>query len=140
MTSVVVDASVLIACAIADGKTRRTYFSARDVEFYAPEFVRDELLKRLPKILAISRVAPTDLSALLEDLFALLTIVPRDGFEGQLKEAQRIVARVDAKGDEDYVALALALGAPIWTYDKDFLRIPEVRVVSSDQVLTGRFV
>lgn len=137
MSSVVVDASVLIASAIADGKTRRVYLSACDVEFYAPAFIREELLKRVPKILAISRVTPTVLSTLLEDLFAQLTVVPRDGYDEQLGEARKIVRRVDAEGDEDYVALALALRAPIWTYDKDFLRIKEVRVVRTEQILAG---
>ena len=137
MSSVVVDASVLIACAVADGKTRRVYLSARDVEFYAPAFIREELLKRVPKILAISRVTPTVLSTLLEDLFAQLTVVPRDGYDEQLGEAKKIVRRVDAEGDEDYVALALSLRAPIWTYDKDFLRIKEVRVVRTEQILAG---
>lgn len=138
MTSLVVDASVLVACAVADGKTRRAYLSAHDLELYAPEYVRDELLNRVPKILAISGVAPADLSALLEDLFARLTIVSREGFESRREEARQIVARAQAAGDEDYVALALPLDAPIWTYDKDFLRIPEVRVVTSEQVRSGK--
>lgn len=139
MNSVVVDASVLIACAAADGTSRRAYFTAHGLDFYAPEFIREELLKRIPRILAHSQVAPADLSALLEDLFSRLTIVPREGFGTRLGEATRIVARANAMGDEDYVALALALGAPIWTYDKDFSRIREVRVVRSGQILAGRF-
>jgi predicted nucleic acid-binding protein len=138
VTSVVVDASVLVACAISDGKARRAYFSATGLEFYAPEFVREELLKRAPKILAIARVPPPTLSSLFDELFGKLTIVPRATYRYRLSEAKRIVERADARGDEDYVALALVLNAPIWTYDKDFHRIGEVRVVSREQVLSGK--
>lgn len=140
MTSVVVDASVLVACAIADGKTRRAYFSAHDVEFYAPTFIREELLKRTPKVIAISGVAPIDLAVLLEDLFSRLVFIPREGFKEKMDDACAIAARADARGDEDYVALALTLQAPIWTYDKDFLRIKEIRVINTDQILARDFV
>lgn len=138
MTSVVVDASVLIACAISDGRTRRTYFSAQDIEFYAPRFVLEELRRRDPKVLALAAVPLPVLTSLLEDLFERLTIVLREAFAHRLVEARQFVARVGAKGDEDYVALALALDAPIWTYDKDFSRIGEVRVVNLEQVLSGK--
>lgn len=137
MTNLVVDASILVACAVADGKARRTYFSAPGLEFYAPEFIREELLKRVPKILALAGVPPPTLSSLLEDLFGKLTIVPRPAYRHRLPEARRIVQRANAMGDEDYVALALVLEAPIWTYDKDFHRMREVRVVSREQVLSG---
>lgn len=93
MTGVVVDASVLVACAIADGRARRAYFAAGHLEFYAPEFVREELQKRVPKILALSQVPPPTLSSLLEDLFERLTVLPREAFAPRLVEAQRIVAR-----------------------------------------------
>jgi predicted nucleic acid-binding protein len=137
VTGVVVDASVLIACAISDGKARRTFFSASGIEFYAPEFVQEELLKRTPRILALSGVPPPVLSALWDDLFARLTIVPRAAFSHRLKQATQLTEKADARGDEDYVALALALDAPVWTYDKDFARVREIRVVSREQIASG---
>ena len=139
MTSVVVDASVIVACAIADGKARRALLTAPDVEFYAPAYIREEVLRTAPKIIALSGVGPTVVSTLLDDLFARIAIVPREGFSARLREAAAKVAVASARGDEDYVALALALAAPIWTYDKDFHRIKGIRVVSREQVEFGKF-
>ncbi len=137
MTSVIVDASVIVACAISHGKARRALLTAAEVEFYAPAFVQEEVRRRSPKIIALSGVGPTVISTLLDDLFARVAIVPREGFKARLQEATDLVARANADGDEDYVALALALAAPIWTYDNDFHRIKGIRVVSREQVELG---
>jgi predicted nucleic acid-binding protein len=87
-----------------------------------------------PKIIALSGVAPAVLSTLLDDLFARITFVPREGYSRRLVDARAKVARAGAQGDEDYVALAQLLDAPIWTYDKDFHIISGIRVVSRTQV------
>ncbi len=137
MTSVVVDASVIVACAISDGKARRTLLSATGVEFYAPAFVQEEVRRRSPKVILLSGVGPTVISTLLDDLFSRIAIVPREGFESRLSQAIGLADRAGAKGDEDYIALALALAAPIWTYDNDFHRIKGIRVVSREQVERG---
>jgi predicted nucleic acid-binding protein len=138
VTSVIVDASVIVACAIADGKARRTLLGATEIQFYAPAFVLEEVRLRTPKIIALSGVAPAIVSSLMEDIFAKVAIVPREGSVSHLKEATSLAKRAGAQGDEDYVALALALQAPVWTYDKDFHRIPGVRVVSREQIELGR--
>lgn len=137
MTSVVVDASVIVACAISDGKARRTLLSATGVEFYAPAFVQEEVRRRSPKVIMLSGVGPTVISTLLDDLFSRIAIVPREAFESRLSQAIRLADRAGAMGDEDYIALALVLAAPIWTYDNDFHRIKGIRVVSREQVERG---
>ena len=134
MTSVVVDASVIVACAIADGKARRTLLAATGVEFYAPEYILEEVRRRVPKIIALSGVAPAVLSSLYDDLFARIAVVPRDGYRDLLEEATSLAGRAGAQGDEEYIALALALHAPVWTYDKDFHRVRGIRVVSREQI------
>lgn len=138
MTSVVVDASAIVACAIADGKARRAFLTSANVEFYAPAFVVEEVRHRMPKIIALSGVGPSVLSALMDDLFARIVVVPREGFIHRMAEATALAKRADAHGDEDYIALALTLGAPVWTYDRDFHRIKGVRVVSREQVEIGQ--
>lgn len=133
MTKIVVDASVLVACALSDGKARRTLFQASGAEFYAPEFVLDELKRKFPKILAISRVAPAVLAALIDDRLGRVSVVPRQGYAIRMEEALRLTVAANARGDEDYVALALVLDAPIWTYDKDFKRVKGIKVATRDQ-------
>ena len=133
-TKVVVDASVLVACAISDGRARHALLSASSVDFVAPAFIQDEFRRHLPKIIALSGIAPPILSALSEDLFDLIRIVSREGYVDCLAKARALVEEADARGDEDYVALATVLDAPIWTYDKDFRRIKGIRVISREDI------
>jgi len=134
VTRVVVDASVLVACAISDGKARSTLLSASSVDFFAPAFVLDEFKRHIPKIIALSGVAPPILSALADDLVARVRTVSREGYASALARARKLVELAQATGDEDYVALAIALDAPIWTYDKDFRRVKTIRLISREEI------
>ncbi len=133
MTKIVVDASVLVACTLSDGKARRALFQTSTAEFYAPEFVLDELKRKIPKILGISRVAPGVLTILIDDLLGRVTVVRRQAYAVRMEEALTLTTAAHARGDEDYVALALVLDAPIWTYDKDFKRVKGIKVVTRHQ-------
>lgn len=57
-----------------------------------------------------------------------------EAYKAKRAEAQRLCRQADAWGDDEYVALALALDAAIWTYDHDFRRIPSLRVASTTDV------
>ena len=129
-----IDASVLVACALADGKARHALLSASSVDFVAPAFIQDEFRHQIPKIIALSGIAPPILSALSEDLFSLVRIVSREGYARDLVRARALTEEAHARGDEDYVALALAIDAPIWTYDKDFRRIKGIRLISRAEI------
>ncbi len=61
---------------------------------------------------------------------------------GQPKHGSRISfsERIDTHSNHLAELLALALGVPIWTFDKNFLRIRERRVVGSDRILSGELV
>ncbi|HXY47478.1 MAG TPA: PIN domain-containing protein [Thermoplasmata archaeon] len=91
-------------------------------------------VRHIPKIVALSGVAPPVLVALSEDLFTRVQTVTREGFARHLPRAFGLVEEAGARGDEDYVALAIALDAPIWTYDKDFRRIKGVRLIFREEI------
>jgi len=134
VTRVVVDASVLVAAALADGSTRRTLFSLQNLDLYVPSFIDIELQKQVRRIATRSGTSREIVQALVHGLLARVTIVPREGCASTLDLARQLVKRAGAEGDEDYVALALRLGAPIWTYDLDFQRVVGVRTVSRQAV------
>jgi PIN domain len=50
------------------------------------------------------------------------------------EKARDIGRRADAQGDEDHIAMALALQAPVWTLDKDFVRAKGVGVLRTRDV------
>jgi predicted nucleic acid-binding protein len=138
VTRIIVDASVLVACALADGSSRRTLLQATGVEFYAPQYVLDELRRKTPKLLALSGVPPIVLTALIDDLVSRVVVLPYRTYAGRMDQALKLTAAAHAEGDEDYVALALTLNAPIWTCDKDFRRIRGVKVIRRAEIRLER--
>ncbi len=128
------DASVLVACALSNGSSRRALLHTVQTEFCAPEFITEELRRKSPKIIVLSGIAPSVLAVLLDDLFDRVNIVPHQAYAHRMAQARALTRAADAQGDEDYVALALALDAPIWTYDKDFNRIQGIRLTNRHQI------
>ena len=108
--------------------------SLQNLDLYAPSFVDVELQKQARRIATRSGTSRETVQALVQDLLARVTIVPREGYASTLDHATRLVGRAGAEGDEDYVALALTLEAPIWTYDHDLRRILGVRTVMRQAV------
>ncbi|MHB8606318.1 MAG: PIN domain-containing protein [Thermoplasmatota archaeon] len=122
---VVVDASVIVAAALANGRTRRALFADHAPDFVAPSYVLDEIERRIE--------AARDVEFALR-LRKTMRIVPSSEFAARRDEARRLASEARAWRDDEYVALALALDAPIWTFDRDFLRIPQVRAITTAEV------
>lgn len=137
MTRIVVDASVLVASLMADGRARHALLHS-PATLYAPPRVFEELEAKAGKIAKRARVNQATVEALLADLRHRIEIVPEALLAPFLSEARARTLSASAEGDEDYVAAALALEAPIWTYDRDFSRIREVRVIGTADVVGER--
>ncbi len=133
MRPVVVDASVLIAALMADGTARRVLVHA-PCSFYVPPRILEETNKHLPKIAKRAGLPQQSIKAVIEDLFTRIEVVPPALIAPFLAEATKRTKKADALGDEHYVALALALDAPLWTYDDDFGRISGIRTISTTEV------
>jgi predicted nucleic acid-binding protein len=136
MTGVVLDASVLIAALMADGRARWAILHTR-ATLYAPPLIFEELERHRRRIAARAGVSEAVLRGLLGDLRSRVAIIPPEVLEPYMEEAKALAAAADAAGDEDYVAAALALGAPVWTYDEDFRRIRRIRTVATEDLLAG---
>ncbi len=133
MTKVVVDASVLVASLMVDGRARHALLHSPST-LYVPPRVFEELEGKVGKIAARARVDWTIVGALFADLRQRIEVVPEALLAPFLPDARARVLAAGAEGDEDYVAAALALDAPIWTYDRDFRRIRGVRVIGTAEV------
>ncbi len=133
MTKVVVDASVLVASLMADGRARHALLHSSST-LYVPPRVFEELEANLGKIAKRAGVDATVVRALLADIRNRIEVVPETLLAAVAPEARTRAAAAHAKGDEGYVAAALALDAPIWTYDRDFERIRGIRVTGTAEV------
>ena len=133
-TIVVVDASVLVACLLKDGRARDVLLNHPEVQFVAPRFVLDELAASRSKLESKFRVPPSAFDAVMAQIRERVQVVAVHAYAAHREEAQRRATKAQAWGDDEYVALAIALDAPIWTYDDDFGRIEGVRRVTAAQI------
>ncbi|MFI5092244.1 MAG: PIN domain-containing protein [Candidatus Acidiferrales bacterium] len=117
---IVLDANILVRAAL--GRRVRTLlenYSARGVQFFAPEVAFEDAATYLPGILArrgkpLAEIAPT-----FEYLRQIIRSVEHDFYILFERDAR---TRLRGRDEDDWpvLAAALALGCPIWTEDADF--------------------
>lgn len=124
MQRIVVDAGIFLAGLIKEGRTRRLLTRPPDnVSLMAPEFLLVELDAKVPAVARRGGVAEELVRSLIADILTQVRIVPVEVLEPELAHATRVCLESAAHRDEKYVATALALDAPIWTFDPDFDRV-----------------
>ncbi len=129
----VVDANVVIAALVKNGKVREILLSDK-FKFVAPDFVKEETLKYLDLIKQKSGLAKDDLDLLITLLFQEIETIPRSEYQSQLPKAERMIKN-DVK-DAPYVACYLALKCDgIWTNDSDYDGKPELKVFKTEYLL-----
>jgi predicted nucleic acid-binding protein len=133
---IVVDASVLVAGLFKDGSVRDLLLNVEGMEFYAPRYVQEEALRQLPRIAARAHLPSATIEAVLSDLLGAIDLLPPGAYATHMNEARRLARAAGDEGDADYVALCLALECPIWALDRDFGRIPGIRVLSTRDLST----
>jgi predicted nucleic acid-binding protein len=131
---IVVDATVVVASLMADGRVRDVLLSSRDLEFFAPRYTQVELERNLSRIASRSRVSLGTVRALTEDAFESVELLPASVYTHLLADATALAKAADARGDEEYIATALFLDAPIWTLDKDFRRVKGIKCLNTQEV------
>lgn len=133
MAFIVVDASVLFACLAKDGRARDVLMTTR-ANLVAPPALLEEATALLPKAAERAGVTADVMAGVLAHLQQRIQVLSGEAYRSKRGEAQRACRQADAWGDDEYVALALALDAAIWTYDQDFHRIPGLRIAGTTEV------
>jgi predicted nucleic acid-binding protein len=131
---VVVDANILIACLIKDGRTREVFLRAGAVRFLVPDVIFEEVGRHLQEVATKAGVPIETSRALLRELSERVEPIPRALWASALPRAKDLVHAARALNDEPYVALALIQGAPVWSYDRALRRIHGIRVLSTGEV------
>ena len=114
------------------------FFNTRpQLELCAPQLLRSELIRHRPRIAKQMRKTVAQVTEVLDLLLHRVTLVYPSLISDEVwKEAKTLVKSVDPD-DEDYVALALHLGFPLWTGDKKLanaLKDHPVRVLTTADV------
>ncbi len=117
LRSVAADANVLLgACA---GAATRRVFSQGGLEIVTTEFNLSEVGEYLPSLAARRQTAVETFRATLSMLS--LKVFPEDAYADRLDEAATLVPDPD---DIHLAALALKLGIPVWSNDRNFEGFP----------------
>ena len=131
---VVVDANVVVAALMADGTVRDVLLNTTKLDFFAPDYLKAEIARHEARIAARAQLDPASVAALLEDVGEAVEFVPRDAYGERAADGRRLANQAPAHGDEEYIALALWLEAPIWCLDNDLRRVRQLRVLSTSEV------
>lgn len=109
----VVDANILFASLVKDGKTAELLF--RDnFHLYAPEYLFEEFSKHEQLILSKTKRNPQDFKRFIEVISRRIELVSEEEIAPFLLQAKQISPD---EGDVPYFALALSLNCGIWSND-----------------------
>ncbi|MDH4327030.1 MAG: PIN domain-containing protein [Nitrospira sp.] len=112
----VVDANPILS-ALLGGKAKQLFLDADISEFAVTESALDEVHYYIPKVAQKLEVNPTLVRFTLDLL--PLTVYKPNSYRRSMKKAKLQIAHRDPQ-DIEILALALELGRPLWTNDKDF--------------------
>lgn len=117
--ALVLDANILIRAVLGNRVRRILEVHAENISFFVPETAYAEAEEHLVALILKRGGDPAKGLASLRSMAAMGTIVSQDLYGDFEAEARK---RLGARDPEDWpiLAVALALGCPIWTEDTDF--------------------
>lgn len=126
----VVDANILFSALIKDAKTRKL-MANKQVELFAPEFIKEELSKYDSEIMKKANLSGADFEKSKRALIDLITTVELDIYMPFLEEAKKTI--FDEK-DSPYLALCIAKKIPLWSNDKELKKQKIVMVYNTMEI------
>lgn len=128
----VVDATVLFAAIISEGRTSELFFDDR-LRLVATSYLIDEFQKNTGVIAGLCACSESAVIESFDILKERLEILPIIEFPGIIwSRAQKLAPH---SKDVPYFALALHLGSGIWSRDKGFRKQSEVKVYTTPELI-----
>lgn len=126
----VVDANIVLSSMRA-GKITDLLLSPK-LEPVAPELLFVEVEKHLEEIKNKSRLPPDEVDMLLFLLKKKIQAYPMEEYISMMPKAIELLG--EHKKDSTYLALAMKLNCPVWSHEKLFRDIGEVRSLTTVEV------
>lgn len=130
---IVLDTNILIAGLLRDAVTRRILLHP-GMSFVVPEHALAETERHLPEVAQRMRVPVAQAHVALGMLLERVEVVPQGVYAHAVKDAEDLLRGRDLD-DAPFLALALALGLPLWTRDKDLHGQPHVTILTTRDLL-----
>ncbi|BES81025.1 PIN domain-containing protein [Pyrodictium abyssi] len=115
--AVVIDANKVFAAALRPGRVRRLLYLLEGVEFYASEYLLDEVREHARELASRAGIDSMQFLAIVEEVLAARVKLHRIGCAVCIEKARFVASRFDPD-DWPFIALAIEPGAVIWTNDK----------------------
>ena len=126
----VIDANIVMSCLVSGGVAELVF--SPHLELAAPELLFDEIRKHKKEIIAKSWLSDAEVELLLTLIEKQVSVFPRYTFEHLMPKAEKLLGK--HVKDSPYIALALYLECPLWSYEKRFGNIHGIKVVDSSDV------
>ena len=129
--NLVIDANVLFASLIKEGKTIELLLNPF-FNLYAPDFLFEEFVKYKKDILLKTHRKEENFLEILERLKELVKIISGEDYKEKVKTAEEISPDIN---DSNYFALALKLDCAIWSNDKKLKEQNKVKIYSTEELV-----
>ncbi|MBI5389071.1 hypothetical protein HZB01_01690 [Candidatus Woesearchaeota archaeon] len=131
---IIVDTNQIIAALVKDGLTRKI-ITSKNLLFYAPIYVLEEVQKHLPVITKKAGIPKEDVKSLFSLFMENVSLISEEKINQKMADADKIMRDIDLN---DSPILACALAIPndgIWTEDKHFEKQGTVKVLKTKDML-----
>ncbi|MEB3779451.1 MAG: putative toxin-antitoxin system toxin component, PIN family [Desulfurococcales archaeon] len=123
MIELVADTNIIYSALLTRGKIRSLILLRGNIRLHTPAELREELYKHTPKLQRYLELTRGEVQSLIDNLLEETTILHnKNEYKGQIQRAREIVEKVDPE-DTPFIALAMHLGIPLWTGDKELIKL-----------------
>lgn len=129
---VVIDTNVFMSALMKDSLTREIIVNSRYL-FLFPEYEFQEIYKYKDDIIKKAGYSEKEFIRLTSLLLNHVRIVSHEEIRNNYDEACKIMNNIDIN-DAMFIATAIALGAFIWSDDKDFKRQGRVKILTTEDM------
>ena len=129
---IVIDSNRIIASLLKEGTAREILYY-RNLEFIAPEFVKEEIQKHKGDLLKKVNISIENFDILLSLLFERITLIPQSEYADYLN---KLKIEISDPKDIPYLACCLATKSEgIWSHDPHFIEQKKVRIFTNKDLL-----
>jgi predicted nucleic acid-binding protein len=115
----VIDANVFFRILISEGDIVEIVFNP-SLKLLAPERLKEEFLKHKEEMIKKTAFSRTEFDIVSRILLNRVEFAPIDEYKDYILKAKELLKGHDK--DEDFLALCLAKGCKLWTYEARFFK------------------
>jgi len=119
---VVVDTGIIFSSLLSKSAEQRKIFFNKEYKFYSPNFVFLEIFKHKEKILKHTKTSEVEVYEYLIAVLQRIHFINEEIVSVENRSAAYELCKDVDKNDTPFVALALELGACLWSSDKKLIK------------------